>query len=76
MVVEASSMLTTRQVQSYVHREVYTICYILAIFWPAYYGSGFIQENMPLIATWGFSCMSMSLFTLFPANKIENLNMM
>jgi phosphatidylinositol glycan class N len=35
-----------------------------------------MKENLGLIATWVMSCMAMSVFTLLPANKMEDLNMM
>jgi phosphatidylinositol glycan class N len=63
-------------VQSYHHREIYTICYLLAIAWPAFYGMDFVRENSLLVATWSLSCASMSLFTLLPANKVENTSLM
>ncbi|KAF2763063.1 PigN-domain-containing protein [Pseudovirgaria hyperparasitica] len=62
-------------VQSYFHREIYTVCYLLAIAWPAFYGKRFLTDNKVLVATWALACGSMSLFTLLPANKVENLNL-
>ncbi|KAF2430990.1 GPI ethanolamine phosphate transferas-like protein [Tothia fuscella] len=62
-------------VQSYHHREIYTICYILAIAWPAFYGMDFVRHNSLSVATWGASCASMSLFTLLPAMKTESLSL-
>ncbi|KAF2403487.1 GPI ethanolamine phosphate transferase 1 [Trichodelitschia bisporula] len=62
-------------VQSYHHREVYTVCYLLAIMWPALYGMNFVKENKLLILAWSLSCASMSVFTLLPALKVEDLNM-
>lgn len=63
------------QVQSYFHREVYTVCYLLAIAWPTFYGTTFLKQNKALVATWGLACALMSLFTLLPANKVENLTL-
>lgn len=64
------------QVLSYFHRSVYTVCFIAAAFWPAIYGSGFIMHNKILIMTWFVACQSMSVFTLLPVIKIENINVM
>jgi phosphatidylinositol glycan class N len=72
----ASLKLIILQVQSYFRREIFTICYILATTWPAFYGKRFLQENRILVATWGLSCVLMSVFTLLPANKVEDLNLM
>jgi phosphatidylinositol glycan class N len=60
-------------VQSYFHREIYTICYLLATTWPTFYGQEFAKKNIGTVATWIFSCMMMSAFTLLPANKAENV---
>ncbi|KIW06098.1 uncharacterized protein PV09_03267 [Verruconis gallopava] len=59
-------------VQSYHHRELYTICYLLAIAWPAFYGTEFCKKHAILVLTWMTSCASMSVFTLLPAMKVEN----
>lgn len=64
------------QVLSYFHRSLYTVCFIAAAFWPAIYGSDFISRNKILIATWLVACQSMSLFTLLPVIKTENINVM
>lgn len=61
--------------QSYYHREVYTICYLLATTWPLFYGTAFIRRNWILCCTWACSCAAMSIFTLLPANKVENANL-
>ncbi|KAL8951079.1 MAG: hypothetical protein Q9222_002919 [Ikaeria aurantiellina] len=61
-------------VLSYFHRSVYTFCFIIAAFWPAIYGRKFISNNRILIATWFVACQSMSLFTILPVIKIENIN--
>ncbi|KAK3644614.1 Glycosyl phosphatidyl inositol anchor synthesis [Elasticomyces elasticus] len=62
-------------VQSYYHREIYTICYLLATAWPAFYGMQFLLENIILCATWALGCVSMSIFTLLPAIKTESTTM-
>ncbi|KAI4198874.1 MAG: hypothetical protein LQ350_005023 [Teloschistes chrysophthalmus] len=61
-------------VLSYFHRSVYTICFIAAAFWPTIYGREFIFCNKLLIATWFVACQSMSVFTLLPVVKTENIN--
>lgn len=64
-----------KQVLSYFHREIYSLCYILAIFWPAYYGNDFVLQNKVLVSAWSVACASMSIFTLLPANKVESLGL-
>ncbi|KAF1941218.1 PigN-domain-containing protein [Clathrospora elynae] len=59
-------------VQSYFVREIYTACYLLAACWPAVYGQDFVKKNMGTVATWMVSCVIMSAFTLLPANKAED----
>jgi len=62
-------------VQSYYHREIYTIAYLLAVTWPAFYGMAFVRKNWTLCLTWALSCTAMSVFTLLPANKVEDSNL-
>jgi phosphatidylinositol glycan class N len=59
-------------VQSYYHREMYTVCYLLAILWPASYGFDFLRQNWIVSATWAVACASMSVFTMLPAIKVED----
>ncbi|KAH0380874.1 PigN-domain-containing protein, partial [Aureobasidium melanogenum] len=59
-------------VQSYYHREMYTVCYLLAIFWPISYGYKFLRQNWVISATWALACASMSVFTVLPALKVED----
>ena len=69
-------LLTANKVLSYFHREVYTICFIAAALWPAVYGREFYMHNKLLIATWAVACFSMSIFTLLPVIKVENISVM
>jgi phosphatidylinositol glycan class N len=62
-------------VQSYYHREMYTLCYLLAIFWPASYGLEFLRQNRVICATWAVACASMSVFTVLPAIKVEDIGL-
>lgn len=68
-------LTVAQQVQSYSHREAYTVCYLLAIAWPVFYGLDFIRQNKTLAATWSIACALMGSFTLLPANKVENLGL-
>lgn len=63
------------QVQSYYHREIYTVCYLLATAWPAFYGFDFLRENAFLCATWSLGCAAMSIFTILPALKVEDMSL-
>ncbi|RNJ55512.1 Glycosyl phosphatidyl inositol anchor synthesis [Verticillium nonalfalfae] len=56
----------------YIHREVLTGLYVLGSLWPATYGIGFLQRHTLLSLLWFVSCLVMSIFTLLPANKVEN----
>jgi phosphatidylinositol glycan class N len=60
------------QVQSYFHREIYTVCYLAATVWPALYGQDFVKKNIGTVATWVISCVAMSAFTMLPAVKTES----
>ncbi|KAI7187374.1 GPI ethanolamine phosphate transferase [Hortaea werneckii] len=62
-------------VQSYYHREIYTIVYAAMTGWPLFYGTAFVKTNGLLCATWALGCASMSIFTLLPANKVEDANL-
>lgn len=62
-------------VQSYFIREIYTICYLLATMWPTVYGTEFMRKNMGTVTTWVMSCMAMSVFTMLPANKAEDVRL-
>ncbi|KAK2853261.1 Glycosyl phosphatidyl inositol anchor synthesis [Arthroderma sp. PD_2] len=59
-------------VQSYFHREIYTVCYLLAALWPMLYGLDFLSKNKLLSAGWTVSCGLMSTFTLLPVGKTDN----
>ena len=61
-------------VASYFYREVYSIIYAVAIFWPLLYGRRFVRANKGLIAHWAVGCFLMSLFTFLPVIKVESLN--
>ncbi|TVY83862.1 GPI ethanolamine phosphate transferase [Lachnellula suecica] len=59
----------------YTHREVFSVLFGAAAFWPAFYGTGFLGANKALVGTWAASCMAMSSFTLLPAMKVEDLTL-
>jgi phosphatidylinositol glycan class N len=59
-------------VQSYFVREIYTGCYLAATIWPALYGQEFVKNNLATVAAWVLSCLTMSAFTMLPANKAES----
>jgi phosphatidylinositol glycan class N len=64
------------KVQSYFHRDIYTICFVLAGFWPLFYGAKFLRANKLLVGTWAVACGLMSLFTLLPVVKTEHADTM
>ncbi|KAA8564351.1 hypothetical protein EYC84_011295 [Monilinia fructicola] len=59
----------------YTHREIFSVLFIGATFWPAFYGLEFLKKNKALTLTWIASCVGMSTFTLLPAMKIENIDL-
>ncbi|KAF3767816.1 PigN-domain-containing protein [Cryphonectria parasitica EP155] len=59
----------------YIHREVLTVLYIVGAFWPLASGLSFVREHWTLSSVWAVSCLSMSTFTLLPANKTENVTL-
>ncbi|KAJ4300245.1 Glycosyl phosphatidyl inositol anchor synthesis [Collariella sp. IMI 366227] len=59
----------------YIHREILTILFTLGAFWPLAYGFSFLQKHAALSVTWFLSCISMSTFTLLPAMKTEDVNL-
>ena len=59
----------------YIHREVLTALFVIGAFWPASYGVSFLEEHIALVSTWFVSCLAMSTFTLLPAMKAENVNL-
>ncbi|RAK85697.1 GPI-anchor [Aspergillus costaricaensis CBS 115574] len=60
-------------VQSYFHREIFTVCFVLGAFWPLCYGAGFVKNHALLSLSWFVGCLLMSTFTLLPANKVEEI---
>ncbi|KAK6598334.1 GPI ethanolamine phosphate transferase 1 [Botrytis cinerea] len=59
----------------YTHREIFSALFVGATFWPAFYGLGFLKENKALALTWTVSCLGMSTFTLLPAMKTEDIDL-
>jgi phosphatidylinositol glycan class N len=68
--------LTFLKALGYTHREVFSVLWALAAFWPLFYGTGFLRNNKELAATWVLSCAAMSSFTLLPAMKTEDVSLM
>ncbi|KAJ6083846.1 hypothetical protein N7467_007981 [Penicillium canescens] len=61
-------------VQSYFHREIFTVCFALGALWPVVHGFGFIRSHALLSVTWALGCGLMSTFTLLPVIKMENID--
>lgn len=59
----------------YIHREILTVLYIVGALWPLASGLSFVREHLVLSLVWAASCLSMSTFTLLPAMKTENVNL-
>ncbi|OAQ86563.1 GPI ethanolamine phosphate transferase 1 [Purpureocillium lilacinum] len=60
---------------SYIYREILTGIFILAATWPATYGVLFLRKHAGLSLAWIVSCLIMSIFTLLPAMKAENVTL-
>lgn len=72
VIVVGGVALLEAMVTGYLHREVFTGCYLLAPIWPLFYGLKFVKNNGGLAAGWAICCVVMSVFTLLPANKQES----
>ncbi|KAK3944805.1 Phosphatidylinositolglycan class N-domain-containing protein [Diplogelasinospora grovesii] len=59
----------------YIHREILTGLFVMGAFWPLFYGLSFLRKHTSLSATWFLSCLAMSTFTLLPAIKVEDVNL-
>jgi GPI ethanolamine phosphate transferase 1 len=60
----------------YIYREILTGLFLIGAFWPAVYGLAFLRQHLALSLAWFVSCLCMSTFTLLPANKVEDVNLM
>lgn len=73
--VALSGQLTkVYQVQSYFHRIIFTICYILGAVWPLLYGMEFLHQHKTMVGSWAIGCLVLSTFTLLPVVKVEDAN--
>lgn len=68
--------LIDTQVYGYFHREVFTCWFLVAIFWPFFYGPEFVRANGKAIALWTGCCALMSIFTLLPVIMVESITQM
>ncbi|KAJ8131344.1 hypothetical protein O1611_g2284 [Lasiodiplodia mahajangana] len=59
----------------YIHREIFTALFIVASLFPIGFGASFLQKHLVLATTWFTSCLLMSTFTLLPANKVEDIQL-
>ncbi|KAI1207103.1 GPI ethanolamine phosphate transferase 1 [Annulohypoxylon truncatum] len=57
----------------YIHREIFTVLFVVGSFYPITMGISFLQKHAILSATWFVASLLMSVFTLLPANKTENI---
>src|SRR5882757_7162807 len=62
------------QVQSYFHRTILSVCWVLGAIFPAIYGAGFFKSNKLIVLGWAAGCLVLSTFTLLPVIKVENSN--
>ncbi|KAM5370532.1 hypothetical protein ACJZ2D_008465 [Fusarium nematophilum] len=59
----------------YIYREVLTVLFVLGGFWPVTCGISFLRSHLYLSLLWFLSCLGMSIFTLLPAMKTENVSL-
>ena len=57
----------------YFHREIFSACLVIAAFWPATFDKGIVVKRKYLCLAWVLCCLAMSLFTMLPVVKQENL---
>lgn len=62
-------------VQSYYHRQIYSLVYLVAAAWPFLHGSAFARKHWEVCTIWAVSCACMSIFTFLPALKVEDLSL-
>lgn len=60
-------------VQSYFHRSIFTVCYLLGALWPLSYGSRFVEQQRPLVLAWVMGCVGLSTFTLLAVVRTESV---
>jgi phosphatidylinositol glycan class N len=65
--------LLEAMVMGYFYREVFSACYILAAFFPFFYGPTFVKSNKMLCGFWPMCCLLMSTFTLLPVGKQDSV---
>lgn len=66
----------SQQALGYDHREIFTGLFMVGALWPVAYGLSFIRIYPFLSLIWAVSCLVMSSFTLLPAMKVEDVNLM
>ncbi|ORY63093.1 GPI ethanolamine phosphate transferase 1 [Pseudomassariella vexata] len=59
----------------YIHREILTVLFYVGALYPVVLGLKFLQRHAVLSATWFVSCIVTGSFTLLPAMKVENINL-
>ncbi|EXJ90509.1 phosphatidylinositol glycan, class N [Capronia coronata CBS 617.96] len=59
-------------VQSYFHRTIFTVCYVLGAFYPVFHGADFVKKHLFLVLAWASGCLVLSTFTLLPVIKVED----
>lgn len=69
---QETRILTSAKSQAYFERRIFTVCFVIAAFWPLVHGGAFISKHLLLIAAWMVGCILMSLFTLLPVVKTES----
>ncbi|KIV89588.1 hypothetical protein PV10_06974 [Exophiala mesophila] len=74
--LQASAFLLILEafVQSYFHRTILTVCYVIGAIYPLAYGAKFIKDHLFLFISWMVGCIVLSTFTLLEANKTESAN--
>lgn len=60
-------------VAGYFHREIFSVCFVLASVWPWIQNYNVAKQNPLHSFAWSVLCFCLASFTLLPANKVDNL---
>lgn len=63
-------------VAGYFHREIFSVIFVLISIWPLLQNSKVSKENKLTVAAWFICCWAMSVFTLLPVVKVEDVMLM
>lgn len=71
--VYIEALISILQVYSFFHREILSVCFVLASLWPATVPKRLMKDHAFLLGLWVCSCLCTSIFTLLPVEKGEDV---